>query len=175
MQANISKLSGNPLRLVDLSPLFVLCSLPGLANMSLPTICFSIFMWIAFLLFQVPDHYLTLSSVFYWRQYGRERIWLSWQVAQFSLVSPWYCCSVAQSADCSMPGFSVHHQLSEFAQSHVHWVWWWHPTISSSVVPFSSCPWSFPASRSFPMSRLFPSGGQSIGVSASVSVFSMNI
>ena len=41
-----------------------------------------------------------------------------------------------------------------------------HPTISSSVVPFSSCPQSFPASRSFQMSQLFTSGGQSIGVSA---------
>ena len=49
--------------------------------------------------------------------------------------------------------------------------WWWHPTISSSVVPFSSCPQSFPASGSFQMSQLFPSGGQSIGVSASTSVY----
>ena len=53
--------------------------------------------------------------------------------------------------------------------------WWCHPTISSSVVPFSSCPQSFPAPGSFPVSQLFPSGGQSIGVSASVSVFPMNI
>ena len=44
---------------------------------------------------------------------------------------------------------------------------WCHPTISSSVVPFSSCSQSFPASGSFPMSQLFASGGQSIGVSAS--------
>ena len=44
---------------------------------------------------------------------------------------------------------------------------WWHPTISSSVVPFSSCPQSFPASGSFPMNQVFASGGQSIGVSAS--------
>ena len=51
---------------------------------------------------------------------------------------------------------------------------WCHPTISSSVVPFSSCPRSFPASGSFPMSQLFASGGQSIGVSASISVLPMN-
>ena len=51
---------------------------------------------------------------------------------------------------------------------------WCHPTISSSVVPFSSCPQSFPASGSFPVSQLFTSGGQSIGVSASTSVPSMN-
>ena len=52
--------------------------------------------------------------------------------------------------------------------------WWCHPTISSSVVPFTSCPQSFPASGSFQMSRLFVSGGQSIGVSASTSVLPMN-
>ena len=51
---------------------------------------------------------------------------------------------------------------------------WCHPTILSSVVPFSSCPQSFPASGSFPMSQLFASGGQSIGVSASTSVLPMN-
>ena len=52
--------------------------------------------------------------------------------------------------------------------------WWCHPTILSSVVPFSSCPQSFPASRSFQMSQLFASGGQSTGVSASTSVLPMN-
>ena len=51
---------------------------------------------------------------------------------------------------------------------------WCHPTISSSVDPFSSCPQSFPASGSFPMSLFFTSGGQSIGVSASASVLPMN-
>ena len=52
---------------------------------------------------------------------------------------------------------------------------WCHPTISSSVIPFSSCLHSFPTSGSFPMSQLFASGGQSIGVSASVSVLLVNI
>ena len=52
--------------------------------------------------------------------------------------------------------------------------WWCHPTISFSVIPFSSCPQSFPASRSFPMSRLFASGDQSTGASASTSVLLMN-
>ena len=51
---------------------------------------------------------------------------------------------------------------------------WCHPTISSSVVPFSSHLQSFPTSGSFPMSQFFASGGQSIGVSASASVFPMN-
>ena len=52
--------------------------------------------------------------------------------------------------------------------------WWCHPTISSSVIPFSSCPQSFPASGSFQMNQLFSSGGQSIGVSVSTSVLPMN-
>ena len=52
---------------------------------------------------------------------------------------------------------------------------WCHPTISSSVVPFSSCPHSFPASGSFPKSQFFISGSQSIGISASASVLPMNI
>ena len=52
--------------------------------------------------------------------------------------------------------------------------WWCHPTISSSVVPFSSCPQSFPASGSFQMSQLFASGGQSTGVSVSTSVLPIN-
>ena len=53
--------------------------------------------------------------------------------------------------------------------------WWCHPTISSSVAPFSSCLQSFPASGSFPSSWLFTSGGQSIGASASGSVLPLNI
>ena len=52
---------------------------------------------------------------------------------------------------------------------------WCHPTISSSVVPFSSCLQSFPASGSFQMSQFFASGGQSIGVSVSASVLPMTI
>ena len=52
---------------------------------------------------------------------------------------------------------------------------WWHPTISSPVIPFSSCPQSFPASGSFPVSQLFASGGQSIGASVSASVLPKNI
>ena len=51
---------------------------------------------------------------------------------------------------------------------------WCHPAISSSVIPFSSCPQSLPASGSFPMSQLFAWGGQDIGVTASASVLPMN-
>ena len=52
---------------------------------------------------------------------------------------------------------------------------WCHPTISSSIVPFSSCLQSFPSSGSFPVSWFFTSGGQSIGISASASILPMNI
>ena len=52
--------------------------------------------------------------------------------------------------------------------------WWCHPTISSSVIPFSACPQSFPVSGSFPMSQFFASGGRSIRVSASTSVLPIN-
>ena len=90
--------------------------------------------------------------------------------------------SVAQSCptffdpmDCSTPGLPVHHQLPEFTQTQVHRVSDGHPAISSSVIPFSSCFQSFPASESFLMSWLFGLGGQSIGASASASVLPMNI
>ena len=77
--------------------------------------------------------------------------------------------------DCSMPGLPVHHQLLKFTQTHVHpSSWSRHPAISSSIVPFFSCPQSLPPSGSFPMSQFFASGGQSIGVSASASVLPMN-
>ena len=75
--------------------------------------------------------------------------------------------------NCSMPGFPVHHQLPEFIQTHVHRVGDaiqpFHP-----LLPFSSCPQSFPALGSFPMSQLFAWGGKSIGVSASTSGLPMN-
>ena len=68
---------------------------------------------------------------------------------------------------CPSPAPGVHPHPCPLSQ-------WCHPTISSSVVPFSSCPQSLPASGSFQMSLLFASGGQSIGVSASTSVLPMN-
>ena len=68
--------------------------------------------------------------------------------------------------NCSTPGIPVHHQLRVYSNS-CPLSWWCHPTISSSVVPFSSCLQSLPASGSFQMSQFFASGGQSIGVSAS--------
>ena len=62
----------------------------------------------------------------------------------------------------STPGLPVHHQLQEFTPSSQ----WCHPVISSSVVPFSSCPQSLPASESFPMNQIFTWGGESTRVSA---------
>ena len=69
---------------------------------------------------------------------------------------------------CPSPTPEVHPNSCALSQ-------WCHPAISSSVVPFSSCPQSLPASGSFPMSQLFTWGGQNIGVSASASVLPMNI
>ena len=75
----------------------------------------------------------------------------------------------------STPGFPVHHQILGLGKNSCPSCHWCHPTISSSVIPFSSCPQSFPASGSFPMSQLFASGGQSIGISVSASVLPKNI
>ena len=92
--------------------------------------------------------------------------------AQFTSVTQ-SCQTLCNSMDCSTPGLSVHHQLPEFTQTHVHWVG---DAIQPShpVVPFSSCLQSFPTLGSFQMSQFFVWGGQSIGVSASASVLPMN-
>ena len=80
--------------------------------------------------------------------FGRVRLfatpWATARQASLSFTVPWSCRN-----SCSLS-------------------WWCHPSISSSVASFSSCPQSFPASGTFPVSWLFASGGQSIGVSASV-------
>ena len=91
------------------------------------------------------------------------------------------CCSVTQLCpthcdlmDCRMPA-SLSFTISRSCSNSCPLSPRCHPTISSSVVPFSSHLQSVPASGSFPMSRLFPSSGQSIGASASASVLPMNI
>ena len=93
-----------------------------------------------------------------------------------------YCYSLSQTClalcnpiDCSTPGLPVLHYLPEFVSNSCPSSWWCYPTISSSVVPFSSCLQSFPASGSFPKSQFFPWGDQSIGASASAAVLPMNI
>ena len=83
------------------------------------------------------------------------------------------CLTLCDPMDCSTLGLPLHHQLSEFTQTHVHWVG---DAIQPSH-PLSSpsfCPHSVPASASFQMGQLFASGGQSTGVSASISVLPMN-
>ena len=96
---------------------------------------------------------------------------------QVSINSVQFSCSVVSDSlrphesqhtrpPCSSPTPRVHSNSRPFSR-------WCHPAISCSVVPFSSCPQSFPASGSFPMSQLFTSGGQSIG--ASVSSLPMDI
>ena len=70
---------------------------------------------------------------------------------QFSSVNQ-SCPTLCNPMQCSIPGFPVHHLLSELAQTHIQWC---HPTISSSVIPFSSCLQSFLASGSFQMSQSF--------------------
>ena len=110
---------------------------------------------------------------------------IKWQVCSFRQVLAYSVqfSSVAQSCptlcdpmDHRTTGLPVHHQLLEFTQTHIHWVSGGHlichPTISSSVIPLSSCPQSFRAPGSFQMSQVFASGGQSTAVSASTSVLS---
>ena len=85
------------------------------------------------------------------------------------------CVRLYQPMDCSTPGHPVPSPTPGVYPNSCQLSWWCHPTISSSVVPFSSCLPSFPALGSFQISQLFASGGQSIGVSASKSVLPMNI
>ena len=85
------------------------------------------------------------------------------------------CLTLCDPMDCSMQGLPVHHQLLNLAQTHVHWVGDAIQPSQSSVIPFFLCLQSFPASGSFLMSQFFPSGGQSIGASASASVLPMSI
>ena len=80
-------------------------------------------------------------------------------------ATPW---TAARQASCPKPSPSA-------CSNSCPLTWWCHLTVLPSVVPFSSCLQSFPASGSFSMSQLFASGGQSFGVSASASVFPMNI
>ena len=79
-------------------------------------------------------------------------------------ATPWI---IAHQASLSITSSRVHSNSCPSSR-------WWHPAISSSVVPFSSSPQSLPTSGSFPMSQLFAWGGQSIGVSASASVLPVN-
>ena len=124
----------------------------------------------------------------YWREMSVQikvmeveiSIWLgnSGQIPNTEVSSVQFSCSVMSDSathelqharpPCLSPTPGVHPNPFPLSQ-------WCHPTGSSSVVPFSTCPQSFPASGSFQISQLFASGGQSIGASASISVLPMNI
>ena len=104
------------------------------------------------------------------RQDPREP-WVSWMLSFSHFVMSgflWLCGLKVARLPCPPPSTRVCSKSCSLSR-------WCHPTISSSVTLFSSCIQSFPESGSFPMSHFFISGGQSIGVSASASVFPMNI
>ena len=98
------------------------------------------------------------------------------------IFAPAFCCSVTQSCltlrdpmDCQHARSLCRSPSPDVCPNSCPLHQWCHPTISSSVVLFSYCLQSFPASVSFPMSQLFPSGSQSIGASASASVLPKSI
>ena len=93
---------------------------------------------------------------------------IQWNIQVSSVTQ--LCPTLCDPMDCSTLGLPVHHQLLNSCPLSQ----WCHLTSSSSVVPFSSCLQSFPASGSFQMSQLFAPDGQSIEVSASTSVLPMN-
>ena len=125
-----------------------------------------LFVWINFwVLYSLPLVYVYICSFTNITQPP-----FSWVQFSHSVVSDSFRPHEPQHArpPCPSPTPGVHSNSCPSSR-------WCHPAISSSVVPFSSCPHSLPASKSFPMSHLFAWGGQSIGVSASTSVLSMNI
>ena len=107
----------------------------------------------------------------FWYQISPKFSHLYFNSVQFSCLvafdSLWPHESQQARPPCPSPTPGVHSNSRPSSQ-------WCHPAISSSVIPFSSCPQSLPASESFPMSQLFAWGGQSIGVLASVSILPMN-
>ena len=109
-----------------------------------------------------------------WRNIGENITYLT----KINIQSVQFSCSVVSDSlwphglqharpPCPLPTLGVYSNLCPLSR-------WCHPTISSSVVPFSSCPQSFPASGSFQMGQFFVSGDQRIGVSASASFLPKN-
>ena len=131
----------------------------------------------AFFIVQLSPSYMTTGKTiaFLWQTFvGKLMSLLFNMLSQFSsvqslshvwlFVTPWI---VARQASCPSSAPGVHSDSRPSSQ-------WCHPAISSSVIPFSSCPQSLPASGSLLMSQLFTWGGQSTGVSALASVLPMN-
>ena len=121
----------------------------------------------------IHNYCLSYSSIKFWKP-----VLQHYYLFRNNLSSVQFCHSVVSNSlqphepqharpPCPSPTPGVHPNPCPLSR-------WCHPIISSSVIPFSSCPQSFPASGSFPVSQLFASGGQSIGVSASTSALSMN-
>ena len=110
------------------------------------------------------DHFKSLFGICYNIFSVISSVQFSHSVMSDSLRPPW---TSARRPPCPSPTPGVHPNPCLSSQ-------WYHLTISSSVIPVSSCPQSLPTSGSFQVSQLFASGGQSIGVSASASVLPMN-
>ena len=117
------------------------------------------------------DHLNSKQELLTWYLWDVKHIWL---MGYYMVLTVQFSCSVMSNSlrphelqharpPCPSPTPRVHQNPCSSSR-------WCHPTISSSVIPFSFCPQSFPASGSFPMSQLFASGGQSIGVSASATL-----
>ena len=135
------------------------------------------YLWVLLFPFEPPeDIYVIFHSVFHLSYNFFHNSHLIISLHSFSSVQ--FNCSIMSNSlwphelqharpPCPSPTPGVYPNSCPSTQ-------WCHPTISSSVVPFSSCPQSLPASESFPMSQLFAWGGQSTGVSASTSVLPMN-
>ena len=120
----------------------------------------------------VPQcHIIIKDHIWNWFQFFDSSCSETWSVSQFSssVMSNSLWPHEPQHARPLSPSPTARVYLNPCPLSQ-----WCHPTSSSSVVPFSSCPQSFPASGSFQMSQLFTSGGQSMGISASSSVLLMN-
>ena len=95
-------------------------------------------------------------------------------IVQFSSVAQ-LCPTLCDPMYCSTPGLPVWLPTPRVYSNSCSLSRWCHPTVLSSVIPFSFCLQSFPALRSFPLSQFFISGGQNTGVSTLASVLPMNI
>ena len=132
---------------------------------------FAVTRWVLY--YKVSSTHLKPQSITYWLDLKMSRLqwWLLCRNLQTAIISSaqFSCSAVSNSLwphesqharpPCPSPTPGVHSDSRPSS-------WWCHPAISSSVVPFSSCPQSLPASESFPVSQLFTWGGQSTGVSA---------
>ena len=134
---------------------------------------------VIWLYLEILNKSLTKFNTHYDQNIQENRTWGTWEILNMvASVSVQFSHSVVSDSlqphglqnarpPCPSPTPRVHSNSCPLSR-------WCHPTISSSVIPFSSRLQSFPASGSFKMSQLFPSGGQSIGVSASASVLPKN-